>query len=277
MPTAATGRARASSRQALLDAALAEFSEHGYEAATVAGIAGRAGVTTGAIYAHFTSKLDLLVATIGLASPSEYAATLARAYAAPAADSLAALDRELALSGDRRRLLLDVIVLARRDPEVATTLRRGFAAYLAAMTKVTEAGIADGALDPALAPDDLARLGAALSLGVLVLEALDERPPSRQAIVGLTEALARPHAPDHELGGVPALTRVRARAAAADVARGELHDAIVSAAAAGQSLRQIGEAAGLSHERVRQVVATDASVRSSDAASRDAALTGDST
>ena len=38
-----------------------EFTTKGYEAATVAGIAKRAGVTTGAVYAHFAGKLDLLL------------------------------------------------------------------------------------------------------------------------------------------------------------------------------------------------------------------------
>src|SRR5688500_1713733 len=58
---------RANSRVALLEAAFEEFSAKGYEAATVAGIAERAGVTTGALYAHFAGKLDLLLATVGLA------------------------------------------------------------------------------------------------------------------------------------------------------------------------------------------------------------------
>jgi AcrR family transcriptional regulator len=240
-----------SARGALVDAALAEFSEHGYEAATVAGIAARAGVTTGALYAHFGSKLELLVAAIGLASPSEYAATLARAYAAL---PLAEIDDDLVLSGDRRVLLLDGIVHARRDPEVAATLRRGFEAYLAATTRVTEEGVAAGVLDPAIAPGDLARLGAALSLGNLVLEALGERPPARRALTQLSEAVmrtGRPEAADAE----PALALVRARAAAADDASTRLHDAIGAAADAGHSLRRIGDAAGLSHERVRRVLA----------------------
>jgi AcrR family transcriptional regulator len=244
-----------SARGALVDAALAEFSEHGFEAATVASIAARAGVTTGALYAHFSSKLELLVAAIGLASPSEYAATLARAYAAlPVGEIAEAFDDDLALTGERRVLLLDGIVHARRDPEVAATLRRGFEAYLAAMTKVTEEGVAAGALDPAIAPGELARLGAALSLGNLVLEALGERPPARRALAQLTEAVmrtGRPEAADAD----PALALVRARTAAAEDATGRLHDAIHAAAGAGHSLRRIGEAAGLSHERVRRVLA----------------------
>jgi AcrR family transcriptional regulator len=244
-----------SARGALVDAALAEFSEHGYEAATVAGIAARAGVTTGALYAHFGSKLELLVAAIGLASPSEYAATLARAYAAlPLGEIAEAFDDDLALSGDRRVLLLDGIVHARRDPELAATLRRGFEAYLTAMTKVTEEGVAAGVLDPAIAPAELARLGAALSLGNLVLEALGERPPARRALTQLSEAIMRTGR-SGSADAEPALALVRARAAAADDATIRLHDAIGAAADAGHSLRRIGDAAGLSHERVRRVLA----------------------
>jgi AcrR family transcriptional regulator len=246
---------RANARDALIDAALVEFSEHGYDATTVAGIAERAGVTTGALYAQFGSKLELLVATIGLASPSEYAATLARAFAVPVEQSADVFDERTALSGERRLLLLDVIVLARRDPEVAATLRRGFEAYLAATSDAIEKGVASGALDPAMPPTDLARLGAALSLGHLVLEALGERPPARRAFIGLTEALLRNGRAAPE-GLDPALARVRARAAAVHDETARLHEAIAAAAAAGYSLRRIGEAAGLSHERVRRLLST---------------------
>ena len=69
-PLRANERSRANSRGALINAAFEEFSSKGYEAATVAGIAERAGVTTGALYAHFTGKLDLLLATVGL-TPTE--------------------------------------------------------------------------------------------------------------------------------------------------------------------------------------------------------------
>ena len=245
---------RASARDALVDAALGEFSERGYDATTVAGIAERAGVTTGALYAHFGSKLELLVATIGLASPSEYAAILSRAFAVPVAESADVFDEKVALSGERRLLLLDVIVLARRDPEVAAMLRRGFDAYLAAMIRAIDEGMSSGALDPTIESAELARFGAALSLGNLVLEAVGERPPARRAFVQLTEALLRQgRAASTDLE--PALARVRARAAAMHDATVRLHASIGAAGAAGHSLRQIGDAAGLSHERVRRLLA----------------------
>ena len=75
-PLRASERPRANSRAALIDAALEEFSTKGYEAATVAAIAERAGVTTGALYAHFAGKLDLLLATVGLTPADEVVDTI---------------------------------------------------------------------------------------------------------------------------------------------------------------------------------------------------------
>ncbi|MFG2986926.1 ScbR family autoregulator-binding transcription factor [Streptomyces sp. NPDC048258] len=46
-------------RRAILEAAAAVFDERGYEAATIADILSRAGVTKGALYFHFASKQEL--------------------------------------------------------------------------------------------------------------------------------------------------------------------------------------------------------------------------
>src|ERR1700704_2894424 len=48
-------------RGRLLEAAVELLEEGGYAAASVAAIAGRAGVATGALYRHFPSKADLFV------------------------------------------------------------------------------------------------------------------------------------------------------------------------------------------------------------------------
>jgi DNA-directed RNA polymerase sigma subunit (sigma70/sigma32) len=50
---------------------------------------------------------------------------------------------------------------------------------------------------------------------------------------------------------------VQSRARAAERARADLHAQIARAAADGHSLRKIGEAAGLSHERVRRILADE--------------------
>jgi hypothetical protein len=151
-------------------------------------------------------------------------------------------------------LLLDVIVFARRDPHVAEILRRGLERYVGASARANDEAAALGLVDPALAPDDLGRVLTLLTMGKIVFGALDGEPPSEAAFARLADLLLRP-AGDDEAGDQPAaLARVRSRAAAAERARVALHDGIVDAVHEGHSLRQVGAAAGLSHERVRQVL-----------------------
>ena len=56
-----TAAAAAVTRRTILDAARATFAEGGYQAATLDGIALRAGVTRGAVHHHFGDKHELFV------------------------------------------------------------------------------------------------------------------------------------------------------------------------------------------------------------------------
>ena len=245
---------RMNSRAALLDAALDEFSTKGYEAATVAGIAERAGVTTGALYAHFAGKLDLLLATVGLTPVEDVVDSIAELVALPWSEVSRIMSHDLATPPQRGiLLLLDVIVVARRDPHVAHILRRGLETYLDAMQRANDKGVALGVIDPALPTDELARLFAMLTFGRMVFAALEERPPSDEAFRRFTDLLLQSAGAESE-DRPAALARVRARATTAERAERALHESIVDALGAGHSLRQVGAAAGLSHERVRQVL-----------------------
>lgn len=51
-------------KQKILEAALQEFSEHGFGAATVERIAGLAGLSKAGLYAHFASKEDIFEALL---------------------------------------------------------------------------------------------------------------------------------------------------------------------------------------------------------------------
>lgn len=246
---------RSSSRAALVAAAFEEFSTKGYETATVAGIAERAGVTTGAVYAHFAGKLELLLATIGLRPVEDVLRSAGEIASLPWGEASKVIIRSLSARPDRRMLLLlDVIVVARRDPHVAAILQRGLGRYLGAMTTTNDEAVAAGLIDPALATDDLARVMALVTMGMLVFAALDEAPPSEPAFARLADLLLQSAGSDDEGPRPPALARVHARAAAAEQARAALHDGIVDAVRDGHSLRRVGAAAGLSHERVRQVL-----------------------
>jgi len=243
------------SRAALIEAAFEEFSTNGYEATTVAGIAERAGVTTGALYAHFAGKLDLLLATVGLAPVEDIVRSAQEVASLPWSEASKQIIQSMSQRPDRRMLLLlDVIVLARRDPHVAQILRRGLESYLRAMTRANEEAVALGLIDPALATDDLARMMALLTMGKVVFGALDEAPPPEPAFARLADLLLQSSDADEDGDQPAALARVRARAAAAERARRALHDGIVDAVHEGHSLRRVGTAAGLSHERVRQVL-----------------------
>jgi AcrR family transcriptional regulator len=246
---------RASSRAALIAAALDEFSAKGYEAATVAGIAERAGVTTGALYAHFEGKLDLLLEAIGMKTVDNFVRTINEAAARPWSEAVEVLASRLSRPRDRRSsLILDALVVARRDPVVAATLRSGVERYVEATVEAARKGVAAGRLDPALEADDLSRLFLAISFGLLVMATLDEAPPSDEALVRLTDLLLQSSGAGGDPQPAP-LARVRSRAAAAERTRGDLEAVIVAAAETGHSLRRIGEAAGLSHEQVRRILA----------------------
>jgi AcrR family transcriptional regulator len=55
---------RGTARARLLDAAAAEFTEHGYAGTSLQAIAKRAGLTRGAVYWNFDSKQDLFLALL---------------------------------------------------------------------------------------------------------------------------------------------------------------------------------------------------------------------
>ncbi len=124
-PRAGRGRppklddAGVATRERLLAAAAEACVEHGFDAATVADIARRAGVSAPAIYNHFGGKVELMVAA-GRAALAELA-TPERADRRPAAGDVARafLADSFAPS---RRLLVELHLAAQRHPEVAELL-----------------------------------------------------------------------------------------------------------------------------------------------------------
>ncbi len=242
-----------------MDAAVEEFAENGYESTTVSGIAERAGVTTGALYAHFDGKLELLMATLGVVSVGEFWRQVGAAAQLPWHEARVALTRSLAKKPDQRALLLlDTIVLARRDEEIASTIRGTMNTYLDAMKRAIGVGTEQGLVDPSMSHEDVAAMYAAVTLGLLVLECIGGERPSTKGLAQLTDLLLQAHTttePDDDEPGP--LARIRTRADGAERARQRLNEAIAEAAAEGYSLRRIGAAAGISHERVRQIIQND--------------------
>ncbi len=111
------GHSPARTRARILEAALAEFRDRGYERTGLRRIAAAARVTTGAVYNHFGSKEGLFDALVG-----ESAAELVAAWTAgrdgdagtPPADMPAdrtsrSTDRTAAFSADRTGCILDLV------------------------------------------------------------------------------------------------------------------------------------------------------------------------
>jgi AcrR family transcriptional regulator len=246
---------RANSRAALLSAALEEFTDKGYEAATVADIAERAGVTTGALYAHFRGKLDLLFQAVGLRSFDNLVRDAEAGEADRTSDEVVArFGRDLARPISMQSLLLlDVIVLARRDANLAARFGRLHAAKISSLAAATDQGRASGVITPDLSSEDLSRLVVLLAFGKMAFAALDAELPSEAAFFEFASAILRSGAPARRPQSE--LASVAVESANAIRARVKFEASVVSATNAGHSLRQIGEAAGISHEQVRRIVA----------------------
>src|ERR1700704_4785652 len=104
-------------RERLVAAAIEVFRRDGYERARVQDIAREAGLTTGAIYANYRGKAELLAEAIGERTETELETLLRDGGLTSSVEILALLgDRLLAREGDRP-LILEAVVASARDPE----------------------------------------------------------------------------------------------------------------------------------------------------------------
>lgn len=160
------GVTAAETRQRLLRAAADVFAKRGYDGTRVADIAAAAGVSNGAMYAHFGSKAELLVGALRAHARRLLADLFAADPDRSVTDLLLAMGRWLPRRRDARGyLIVEALVAARRDEDVARLMRGYFgerADWLAGLVRVAQA---DGALDPGLSPDALAHFCLMLAMG----------------------------------------------------------------------------------------------------------------
>ncbi|WP_248958453.1 TetR/AcrR family transcriptional regulator [Sphaerisporangium perillae] len=160
------GVTAAETRERLLRAAAKVFAERGYDGTRVADIAAAAGVSNGALYAHFDSKAELLVAALRAHGRQ----LLANLFAADPDRSITDLLLVIGRWLPRRRdapghLIVEALVAARRDEHVARPMRDYVgerADWIAELVRLAQGG---GELDPALSPDALAHLCLLLAMG----------------------------------------------------------------------------------------------------------------
>ena len=160
------GVAAAETRERLMRAAAGAFAERGYDGTRVADIAAAAGVSNGALYAHFGSKAELLIAALRAYGRPVLADMLAAQPDRSITELLLVIGRGLTRRRDPRDfLMVEALVAVRRDGEVARSVgdyMRERAEWLAGLCVAAQM---DGELDPALSPDALAHFCLLLAMG----------------------------------------------------------------------------------------------------------------
>jgi AcrR family transcriptional regulator/ferredoxin len=160
------GVTAAETRERLLRAAADAFAERGYDGTRVADIAAAAGVSNGALYAHFGSKADLLVDALRTHGRRLLAEVFATDPDRSITDLLLVIGRWLPRRRDARGyLIVEALVAARRDQDVAEPMRDYIgerAGWIAGLISLAQA---DGDLDPGLSPNALAHFCLLLAMG----------------------------------------------------------------------------------------------------------------
>lgn len=154
----------------LLEAAVEVFAEHGFEAARVAEIARRAGLTTGAIYARWRGKRALIVDAVGHASPQFMDLPPVAAHA-PAPEVLTALGTNLTdVHHSRSRdVMVEAFVSARRDGDFRAAVARFLERETQRLDEIVVNGQNEGYIDPDLSTRAVVAFFQSLRLGTHLL------------------------------------------------------------------------------------------------------------
>jgi AcrR family transcriptional regulator len=178
-------------RQRLLDAAAAEFDRRGFEGTRVADIAAGADLSNGALYGHFRSKSDLLSAALTERGGRELDSLFRDADGRSIADLLAAIGRDLnRLPPERGGLMVEALVAARRDSEVAEVSSRHLAEAEQWLAGLIREGQAEGTIDATLDAPALTRFCVMLLLGAMLLTPADLPAVGKAGWGGLIERIA---------------------------------------------------------------------------------------
>lgn len=196
---------KAATRTRLLEAAARVYAAHGFSGATLDDVAEEAGLTKGAVYGHFGSKDNLLVALmeenlaaelaeqIGLFDPDE--TTWKRPWSGS--------DRwieELDESPDAFRLLIEFWLAAGRDEELRERFAVGLDALRAMFAEfATKTSIDAGTPTTPEAARNFANVTMGLSLGLGLIRVADRDSVSPALLGSALSVLIRGVERDEEL------------------------------------------------------------------------------
>jgi AcrR family transcriptional regulator len=170
---------RAQTRARLLHAAAEVYASQGFGGATLDEVAARAGLTKGAVYDHFGSKENLLLALMEEYLAGQVAAQLmlfdrertsAERPLAGSEDWMARLHE----SPERFRLFVELWTHAQRDEQLRRHLAGALRTLHATFTGFAAASAADaGIQSPAGTPEQFANVTLGLGIGLAMLELTD--------------------------------------------------------------------------------------------------------
>jgi AcrR family transcriptional regulator len=183
-------------RERLLRAAADAFASQGYDGTRVADIAASAGVSNGALYAHFGSKAELLVGALRAHGRRHLADMFDADPGRPVAEMLLAIGRRLGRRPDAGGyLLVEALVAARRDEDVARPMRDDMAERADWLAQLIRGAQTSGELDPDVSAEALAHFCLLLTMGSALVtpdsHAVDEDEWAR-LLARLIAALAPP-------------------------------------------------------------------------------------
>ncbi|MFE9429145.1 TetR/AcrR family transcriptional regulator [Kitasatospora sp. NPDC006697] len=171
MPKGTTSR-RPRTRAALLEAALATFAEHGFQASTIEQVCSAAGFTRGAFYSNFSSKEELFLALFDEHSERILARLSAALESVPDGELTVGRLVELVsviepAERDWYLVTTEFTLRAIRDPQAGWVLARHDARLRAALAEGLAAGLARAGLALTVPAEEFARLLVALREGGL--------------------------------------------------------------------------------------------------------------
>jgi AcrR family transcriptional regulator len=188
-PSAGDEGKRARTRRKLVEATLAVVAERGFPGASLAEIAARAGMTTGAIYSNFDGKAGLLYAAMAskelVLAPTYVAGASFEAQMRAGGEALAAM---LPRTRDEARFVGEYYLYSLTDPELAARNRAWYAGQFTAMGERIVRNYGDQLV---ISPRALVVAIQSLALGLIEQYARTPEEVTREVVVAAYEALAR--------------------------------------------------------------------------------------
>ena len=148
--TLRTEARKLATREAIVDAALAQVAAGGYASASVQAVARRARVAVGTVYRHFPSKGDLLAEVFRRASQRELdvVVEVSADDGRPASERIAAAVEAFCRRALAGPVLAYALIAEPVDPAVESERLRLRTGYRDAFARVLDDGIAAGELRP---------------------------------------------------------------------------------------------------------------------------------